>query len=307
MRKLLYLPILLFLISCGGKGVEGQVGQIISIAAEENLEETNVDYNWIIMGQPDGSLLSPKDLKYKNNGQEMIFTPDYPGDYNFEVSVTKFGDELSSQSFFFSISDFAEAVEEEIEDETAKEEEWLKKNLDDYDQEEDYEEDYDDKTEEEEEEEEEEEDYEEEDYEEDYDDETEENQEEEEEEEEEKTTSSKKNIARETTIKAIISNTDRSTRSKSIRGANIPAKKDRFTIQVISKKRLVDAQKFADKLIKSGYDAYIQKAYFKETEEVWYRVRIGSYDNYNSAQAIANAVSKDIKLAVWVDFVRVNN
>ena len=85
------------------------------------------------------------------------------------------------------------------------------------------------------------------------------------------------------------------------------AKKDRFTIQVISKKRLVDAQKFADKLIKSGYDAYIQKAYFKETEEVWYRVRIGSYDNYNSAQGIANLVSKDIKLAVWVDFVRVDN
>ena len=41
MRKLLYLPILLFLISCGGKGVEGQVGQIISIAAEENLEEVS--------------------------------------------------------------------------------------------------------------------------------------------------------------------------------------------------------------------------------------------------------------------------
>ena len=110
-----------------------------------------------------------------------------------------------------------------------------------------------------------------------------------------------------TTTKALISKKNRSTRSKSKRGANIPAKKDRFTIQVISKKRLVDAQKFADKLIKSGYDAYIQKAYFKETEEVWYRVRIGSYDNYNSAQAIANVVSKDIKLAVWVDFVRVDN
>ena len=110
-----------------------------------------------------------------------------------------------------------------------------------------------------------------------------------------------------TTTKALISKKNISTRSKSRRGANIPAKKDRFTIQVISKKRLVDAQKFADKLIKSGYDAYIQKAYFKETEEVWYRVRIGSYDNYNSAQAIANVVSKDIKLAVWVDFVRVDN
>ena len=66
------------------------------------------------MGQPDGSLLSPKDLKYKNNGQEMIFTPDYPGDYNFEVSVTKFGDELSSQSFFFTLSDFTEAEEEKL-------------------------------------------------------------------------------------------------------------------------------------------------------------------------------------------------
>ena len=294
MRKLLYLPILLFLISCGGKGVEGQVGQIISIAAEENLEETNVDYNWIIMGQPDGSLLSPKDLKYKNNGQEMIFTPDYPGDYNFEVSVTKFGDELSSQSFFFTISDFTEAEEEEIEDETAKEEEWLKESLDDYDEVE----------EEIEEEEIEEEEIEEEEIEEEI--------EEEEIEEEEvvvvvEEVTPKKSIVNKTTTKAIISNKKRASKLRSARGSNIPAKKDRFTIQVISKKRLVDAQKFADKLIKSGYDAYIQKAYFKETEEVWYRVRIGSYDNYNSAQAIANVVSKDIKLAVWVDFVRVDN
>jgi len=276
MRKLLYLPILLFLISCGGKGVEGQVGQIISIAAEENLEETNVDYNWIIMGQPDGSLLTPKDLKYKNNGQEMIFTPDYPGDYNFEVSVTKFGDELSSQSFFFSISDFTEE-KEDIEDETAKEEEWLKESLDDYDEEEEIEE------------------------------EEEEIEEEEEEEEIEEEVTSKKGIVNKTATKALISNKKRASKLRSARGSNIPAKKDRFTIQVISKKRLVDAQKFADKLIKSGYDAYIQKAYFKETEEVWYRVRIGSYDNYNSAQAIANVVSKDIKLAVWVDFVRVDN
>ena len=291
MRKLLYLPILLFLISCGGKGVEGQVGQIISIAAEENLEETNVDYNWIIMGQPDGSLLSPKDLKYKNNGQEMIFTPDYPGDYNFEVSVTKFGDELSSQSFFFTISDFTEVKEEEIEDETAKEEEWLKESLDDYDQEE--------KEIEEEE-------IEEEEIEEEEIEEEEEEIEEEEEEEEEEVTPEKR-IVKGTTTKAIISNKKRASKLRSARGSNIPAKKDRFTIQVISKKRLVDAQKFADKLIKSGYDAYIQKAYFKETEEVWYRVRIGSYDNYNSAQAIANVVSKDIKLAVWVDFVRVDN
>ena len=112
MKKIIYLTILILFFSCGGKGVEGNVGQIISISAEENLEEPDVDYNWIIVNQPDGSLLSPKDLKYNNNGQEMIFIPDYPGDYNFEVSITKFGDELSSQSFFFSIADLDETDEE---------------------------------------------------------------------------------------------------------------------------------------------------------------------------------------------------
>ncbi len=105
MKKTINLFLLILFISCGGKGVEGNVGQIISISAEENLEEPDTDYNWIIINQPDGSLLSPKDLKYNNNGQEMVFSPDYPGDYTFEVSITKFGDELSSQSFFFSISD----------------------------------------------------------------------------------------------------------------------------------------------------------------------------------------------------------
>ena len=49
-----YIPLLsILLISCGGKGVNGNVGQIISISAEENLEEPDTDYNWIIVNQPD--------------------------------------------------------------------------------------------------------------------------------------------------------------------------------------------------------------------------------------------------------------
>ena len=56
MKKIIYLTVLILFFSCGGKGVEGNVGQIISISAEENLEETEVDYNWIIVNQPDGSL-----------------------------------------------------------------------------------------------------------------------------------------------------------------------------------------------------------------------------------------------------------
>ena len=149
MKKILYLTVLILFFSCGGKGVEGNVGQIISISAEENLEETEVDYNWIIVNQPDGSLLSPKDLKYNNNVQEMIFIPDYPGDYNFEVSITKFGDELSSQSFFFSIADLDETEDEEKKDETSKEKEWLSENLEEEEKEEKDEEKDDDEEEEE--------------------------------------------------------------------------------------------------------------------------------------------------------------
>ena len=260
---------LILFFSCGGKGVEGTVGQIISISAEENLEEPDVDYNWIIVNQPDGSLLSPKDLKYNHNAQEMIFSPDYPGDYNFEVSITKFGDELSSQSFFFSISDISDPDDIEEKNETSKEKEWLSENLDDDD-----------------------------------DDEEEEDEDEQEDEEEEY---EEKSAPKKYTVKKVAKTRKGLTaKSKFVKGADIPAKKDRFTIQIISKKQLLDAQKFADKLIKSGYDAYIQKAYFNETEEIWYRVRIGSYDNYNSAQAVANIVSKDIKLSVWVDFVRLD-
>ena len=89
------------------------------------------------MDQPVGSLLSTKDLKYSNNGQEMIFTPDYPGDYNFEVSMTKIGDELSRQSFFFSISDPDLLDDIEEKDETSKEKEWLSKNLEEDEEDED--------------------------------------------------------------------------------------------------------------------------------------------------------------------------
>ena len=47
-----------------------------------------------------------------------------------------------------------------------------------------------------------------------------------------------------------------------------------------------------------------QKVIFKETDEIFYRVRIGSYDNINSAYATAKSVSKELGLATWVDFVR---
>jgi septal ring-binding cell division protein DamX len=100
--------------------------------------------------------------------------------------------------------------------------------------------------------------------------------------------------------------TSKSVQAKAIqpkKGASIAAKTDQFTIQITSKRILSDAQLFSQKMISKGYDAYIQKALF-DTNKIWYRVRVGSYDNYNSAKAAADVLSEELGMATWVDFVR---
>jgi len=84
----------------------------------------------------------------------------------------------------------------------------------------------------------------------------------------------------------------------------IPFDKSRYTIQVASKKNLKDAEKTAANLIESGYDAYIQKAYFRDTDEVWFRIRVGSYDNRETALAVGKVIASAMTTDVWVDFVR---
>ena len=288
MKKILLFTFLLLIISCGGGGIAGYVGESITIIAENPEETDDVDFSWILIDQPDGSLLSSKDLKYKLAGQEMTFSPDYPGNYIFEVSISKFGDELSNQSFVFTISDLE--VEPETENTDDSEEEWLSEDMEEEDEyeEDEYEED----------------EYEEDEYEEDNN--VEETIDGGNDDYKEIPAIQKKNTLQspkntKPVVRAI------SVKTKPAKDAHIPAQKDRFTIQIISKKQLKDAQQFAKKLIISGYDAYIQKAYFKETEEIWYRVRIGSYDNYNSAKAVADVVSSELGMSAWVDFVRLEN
>ena len=43
---------------------------------------------------------------------------------------------------------------------------------------------------------------------------------------------------------------------------------------------------------------------FKETNEIWYRVRVGSYDNRDTAVAVAESLSSTRRERAWVDFVR---
>jgi len=275
MRKILFLTILVLFFACSGGGIEGYVGESISITADNPEEGKDVDYNWTLENQPDGSLMNSADLFASDDGQKMSFIPDYPGDYSVEVVVSQYGDNIANQTFAFSIID--PSMQEEVDEEKSQEEineEWLNEDLEkesdvviEDEEKETYENDYDEEVEDDV----------------DSDDQEEEN---------------------DVPVAKIITST--SVQAKAIqpkKGASIAARTDQFTIQITSKRILSDAQLFSQNMISKGYDAYIQKALF-DTDKIWYRVRVGSYDNYNSAKEAADVLSKELGMATWVDFVR---
>lgn len=268
-----FIPFLIF-FACGSSGIEGYVDEPITITAENPEEGKDVDYFWTLADLPDGSLMNSGDLISSDEGQEMVFTPDYPGDYSVEVVISQYGDEISNQTFAFLIMDPSErdAVSDE-DSEEPENEDWLNEEMD---EEIDDEEENDDDL-----------------YEEDEDIDDEEADLDEDDESGNKTPVAKMTAANAVTAKA----------SEPKKGTSIAARTDRFTIQITSKKMLKDAQLFSQKLISKGYDSYIQKVVFK-TDEIWYRVRVGSYDNYNSAKAAADDLSGELGMATWVDFVR---
>ena len=268
-----FIPFLIF-FACGSSGIEGYVDEPITITAENPEEGKDVDYFWTLADLPDGSLMNSGDLISSNEGQEMVFTPDYPGDYSVEVVISQYGDEISNQTFAFLIMDPSErdAVSDE-DSEEPENEDWLNEEMD---EEIDDEEENDDDL-----------------YEEDEEIDDEEDDLDEDDESGNKTPVAKMTAANAVTAKA----------SEPKKGTSIAARTDRFTIQITSKKMLKDAQLFSQKLISKGYDAYIQKVVFK-TDEIWYRVRVGSYDNHNSAKAAADDLSGELGMATWVDFVR---
>ena len=290
------------LVNCGGTKGEGSVGDVTVVRGELPEETESIDLFWRITGQPDASKLSMKDLEFNEDKSEMSFTPDAPGKFQFELEVFQYGDELETQKFTYTVDSIeplvADASEEALSDES---EDWL---------DEEYEEDLSDDSEDE---------YMDEDDEYDFNEldsedsgeyyETDNNDpviEENNDDDElmpleiaaKKETSSTSSPVKKQTTAA-----KPPVKKKSSRYI-IPFDKSRFTIQVASKKNLNDAEKIAANLIESGYDAYIQKAYFRDTDEVWFRVRVGSYDNRDTALAVGKVIADAMTTEVWIDFVR---
>jgi len=281
----------LLLMNCGGKRGEGIIGEIIHVNGELPEETESIDLFWTISSQPDASKLSMKTLEFSKDKSKMSFTPDAAGKYVFEMEIFQFGDELETQKFTYNVDSMEPLVTSETEDEALAEEEdedWLEEEYEE-ELEEDEDEDYDYAEEAEDDEEE-----------------MEENEDEVYEEDEEIEGIEGTEIAAAVITPPTVA--PKSTAAKPAKKKSpryiIPYDKSRYTIQVVSKKNLKDAEKTAVNLIESGYDAYIQKAYFRDTDEVWFRVRVGSYDNRETALAVGKVIASAMITDIWVDFVR---
>jgi len=281
----------LLLMNCGGTRGEGIVGEVIHVNGELPEETESIDLFWTISSQPDASKLSMKTLEFSKDKSKMSFTPDAAGKYVFEMEIFQYGDELETQKFTYNVDSVEPLVTSETEDEALAEEEdedWLEEEYEE-ELEEDEDEDYDYAEEAEDDEEE-----------------MEENEDEVYEDDEEiEGIDGTEIAAAEITPPAVA---PKSTAAKPAKKKSphyvIPYDKSRYTIQVVSKKNLRDAEKTAVNLIESGYDAYIQKAYFRDTDEVWFRVRVGSYDNRETALAVGKVIASAMTTDIWVDFVR---
>jgi len=78
----------------------------------------------------------------------------------------------------------------------------------------------------------------------------------------------------------------------------------RFTVQVSSWLTRAEAERDARRFAERGYDVYIQQAYLEKRDQVWFRVRVGSYPTYAEAQLAAQQLSDLLQSGFWVDKIR---
>lgn len=283
LKKYNILLIATLIISCSKENNTIALGEIINVFAEVPEESQDLEFIWELTSVPENSFIDNNNIQRGDRNSSIVLTPDVPGIYSLEVSIFQYNDEISTESFSYEVVSLEDkgndqTVEEVVEveqDSTAVSDLLVENNEPKW-----------------------------------YDSESVEDVLEAVKEVPSKEELDEKLKKEEPLTKPIAPEPKKKTikkinkKPKKIRGSSIPYDKDRFTIQVGSKKVLSDAKKFAAKLIDAGYDAYIQKASFKETNEVWYRIRVGSYDKRETAVSVAKVLSKTRQERAWVDFVR---
>ncbi len=76
-----------------------------------------------------------------------------------------------------------------------------------------------------------------------------------------------------------------------------------YTVQVSSWKTAKQAQSIRQALVTQGYDAYIQRVWLENRQEVWWRVRVGDYKSIQTAKKMRDELLPSHN-TVWVDNVR---
>jgi len=280
-KKYIIILSLLVLTGCSEKNPTANVGDHVTITADKPEENQDLDFIWEWTSVPNNSQMDNSKIMKDETNATIEFIPDVAGLYSLEVSIFQYNDEISTQSFSYEVL-ANEIVEKEQEDkiktETTEEvEDAVAELLVENNEPKWY---------------------------------------------ESESVAAVVEEASQTTEVPVVGLEEpkappsppspppattakpKKKKAKLIRGSSIPYDKERFTIQVASKKELADAKKVVATLIDAGFDAYIQKAVFKETNEIWYRVRVGSYDNRDTAVAVAESLSSTRLERAWVDFVR---
>ena len=280
-KKYIIILSLLVLTGCSEKNPTANVGDRVTITADKPGENQDLDFIWEWTRVPDNSQVNNSKIMKDETNTTIEFIPDVAGLYSLEVSIFQYNDEISTQSFSYEVL-ANEIVEKEQEDKiktetTVEVEDAVAELLVENNEPKWY---------------------------------------------ESESVAAAVEEASQTTEVPVVELEEpkappsppspppattakpKKKKAKLIRGSSIPYDKERFTIQVASKKELADAKKVVATLIDAGFDAYIQKAVFKETNEIWYRVRVGSYDNRDTAVAVAESLSSTRLERAWVDFVR---
>ena len=96
------------------------------------------------------------------------------------------------------------------------------------------------------------------------------------------------------------------TLSENALSAKIPVKEKTvenrpYTIQVAAWKSLEEAKKDQLSLTKYGIDAYTQRAFIKNKNEYWWRVRVGNFSDFNQASKVKKQIESLREGSVWID------
>ena len=74
-------------------------------------------------------------------------------------------------------------------------------------------------------------------------------------------------------------------------------------LQISAWPTLEEARKHQLELISIGFDAYTERYFLKEKDELWYRVRVGKFSNKNEAIAIKKQIESLTGNNVWLNIV----